>query len=473
MTKAAETLVYSNNEMEIEEKARDEYSSLPKGIELPKNTLMAFRHVLTTSTKDRDGDILRSEGMEPDPKMLLLWQHVHTLPIGKMLGIADQNEKHLKLFSAIVDVNELCHDTAVMIDNDMGRFSHGFRALEFEEIKSKEKNKPNGFDIKRGEIMEESFVSVAANPDADNEEIILSLVEGGKLTSPLMKEWGKGIRENRPIQVQGTSIEYTQKLGDVSETTKVTCSSLEDLKKVSDMGLIGGTKDEDKSGSGSDKTEGTGGEKGAADTSEETHEESEGEDEEKTTDKEVKCPKCESTNIEDGCKNCGLELTKTLMKVVDLLGEKIRACNTDAPWDFVVYRNGKFATHCWGKNFEKAAEWVEKITGEKRGRILSTKNEKRIRKSMGIVGEVVDMDDVVRPAKFMLQAANRELDGVLGSLGSEERETQDITVKEAMAVVLSQATPDERKQLKQHLTTFEKLEESEKRTEAYTHLVGG
>ena len=133
--------------------------------------------------------------------MLLLWQHVHTLPIGKMIQVAQQNSKRLKLISAIVDVNELAHDAAVMVDNDMARFSHGFRALEFTEIKGDGEDGPSGFDVKRFEIMEESMVSVPANPDADTDEVMLSLVEGGKLTSPLMREVGKTIRDRRAVSV--------------------------------------------------------------------------------------------------------------------------------------------------------------------------------------------------------------------------------------------------------------------------------
>ena len=141
------------------------------GIELPKNTLMVFRHVLTTSREDRDGDILRTEGASVDPNMLLLWQHVHTLPIGKMLVVHDHTEEKLVLVSCIVDELDMAHDAAVMIDNGMGRFSHGFRALDYEPLE----DKGMGFDIKEFEIMEESLVSVPSNVDADTEEVIAEL----------------------------------------------------------------------------------------------------------------------------------------------------------------------------------------------------------------------------------------------------------------------------------------------------------
>lgn len=199
MLKAAKTLVYANSDMVLLDKS-------PKTdgeIELPKNTLMAFTHVLTTPRKDRDGDVLRTEGAMVDPKMLLLWQHVHTLPIGKMLAKVEHNTKRLVLTSCIVDMNELCHDAAVMVDNDMARFSHGFRALEFGDLKEAEGDitGPPGYDIKRFEIMEESIVSVPANSDAQVLDTILGLVGAGKLTSPLMKAYGKQLKSRQPLRI--------------------------------------------------------------------------------------------------------------------------------------------------------------------------------------------------------------------------------------------------------------------------------
>ncbi len=212
--KAANTLVYSNPDMIVEEQFAANTrraEALLKEVEteetgelvLPKNTLMVFKHVLTTPRKDRDGDILRTDGAEIDPKLPLLWQHVHTLPIGKMIAIAEHNANRLSLVSAIVDINEVAHDAAVMVDNDMGRFSHGFRAMLFDDLKEEEGDttSPAGFDIKRFEIMEESIVSVPSNVDAEVEDVIVELVEGRRLTSGLMKEHANSIRSRRPVTV--------------------------------------------------------------------------------------------------------------------------------------------------------------------------------------------------------------------------------------------------------------------------------
>ena len=210
--KAASTLVYSAPDMAVVDQGIEylkTVGSTPRkyeNIELPKNTLMVFKHVLTSPRKDRDGDVLRTQGARPDPKMLLLWQHVHTLPIGKLLQITDHTSKALKVLSCIVDMNELCHDAAVMIDNGMGRFSHGFRALDYSELKEADGSttSPGGFDVKSFEIMEESLVSVPSNVDANVEEVVLDLVEGGKLTSGIMKAQGKSIRSKRPLRVPVT-----------------------------------------------------------------------------------------------------------------------------------------------------------------------------------------------------------------------------------------------------------------------------
>jgi hypothetical protein len=210
LKQASETLVYSNEEMDASDIfSKDEdlsHATGISGLELPKDTLMAFRHCLTSSRKDRDGDVLHSDGARVDPRMLLLWQHVHTMPIGKLVVVEQQNPKKLVVISAIVDMNDLCHDAAVMIDNGMGRFSHGFRAIRFDKVKEDKEgvDGEGGFDVKEFEIMEESLVSVPANPDAETEEVLLSLVEGGKLTSPVMKDYGRGIRSRRPTVVPAT-----------------------------------------------------------------------------------------------------------------------------------------------------------------------------------------------------------------------------------------------------------------------------
>lgn len=301
MKKAARTLVYSNPDMVTEEieYSRRAGSSLKKldDIELPKNCLMVFRHVLTTPRKDRDGDVLRTQGAKVDPKMILLWNHVHTLPIGKMLAVSDHNSKKLSLISCIVDMNDLSHDCAVMIDNGMGRFSHGFRAIEFTKIKSADGEKEAGFDVSDFEIMEESLVTVPSNTDAEVEELMLGLVEGGKMTSPIMKEYGKSIRSHRPLQVGGVDLTKIHLPIDL----KITLNG----KEIKDADVKGTGVETGAGGSG----EGT----DQAGLAKEADAKAAGKAEEAATDEEIVCPECgemmpRSAGAE--CPKCGYVLKK-------------------------------------------------------------------------------------------------------------------------------------------------------------------
>lgn len=287
MKRASGVLTYNNPDMvtnEIYSDTKAVMSSIPNGeeIETPKNALMVFRHVLTTPRKDRDGDILRTAGARPDPKMLLLWQHVHTMPIGKMLGVVHHDSKKLEVVSAIIDVNELAHDAAVMVDNGMGRFSHGFKAISYVDMKESRggtTGKP-GFDVKEFEILEESLVSVPANIDAGTTEILLDLIEGDKLTSSMMKAYGKTLRQRKTsTTVSGGMPDHVKKCqGDSS------CG-------------CGCSKSKPDTGDGNE-SERSSSEKAKRDAAKAPGEDSE-------SDEGMMCPECEIP-LEDGyCPECG------------------------------------------------------------------------------------------------------------------------------------------------------------------------
>ncbi len=289
LRKAAQTLVYSNEDTVVDSeqtkiqytKAKDAQVSRVSGIELPKNTLMVFRHVLTTPRKDRDGDILRTKGASVDPKMLLLWQHVHTLPIGKMLNIAEHNDERLSLNSCIIDINQLCHDAAVMVDNGMGRFSHGFGARKFDQIKDGETEDGDvGFDITEFEVMEESIVSVPSNVDAETDEILLSLVESGKLKSPLLKTIGQSIREKRSVSVP-VSI---------------------DLKLSVNGNPVNAKEDNHAHQCGACQASGKGQQGASNEANADQNAKGKAEDEEVK-----KCPECDGTMKDGVCQDCGYE----------------------------------------------------------------------------------------------------------------------------------------------------------------------
>ncbi len=290
--RAAGILTHNNQDMVVDDSAN--FSNFKQSFKredkwgdaiiLPKNTLMVFEHTLTTPRKDRDGDILRTQGARPDPKMLMLWQHVHTLPIGKMLGVTEHNSKSLKLVSAIVDINELSHDAAVMIDNKMGRFSHGFRALDFQKVKEEDgKNtSPGGFDVKSFEILEESLVSVPANVDAETSEVLLSLVESKKLTSPILKGMGQSIRAKRPVTSAGG---FDFENGPNKQKCGCGCG-----------GAVGGCG----KGKGSDET----------DASKEADDELSDVSKGKSENTKMTCEKCGSKMVDGICPKCGQGLAK-------------------------------------------------------------------------------------------------------------------------------------------------------------------
>lgn len=406
LRKARGTLVYSNSDMRVEEiKGTSETGN----IELPKNTLMVFKHVLTTPRKDRDGDILRTQGAEVDPNMLLLWQHVHTLPIGKMLQIAEHNSNKLSLISAIVDMNELSHDAAVMVDNDMARFSHGFRALLFEELKEDEGEitSPGGFDIKGFEIMEESIVSVPSNVDAQVEEQMLDLIEGNRLTSHMMKEYGKTIRERRNV-----SVSVTQQLGDWSVKTEATGKDA--LNNA--ITLLKEVHNEDKSGSGSDSPEQQGqGSEGGDSPPEEA----------KTITDEA-----EATSTEDE-------------KVID---EPSNEIIEEEPVE------------------EKSQE------DEKTGRRISRAVANVLSDVKDDLTELKERESLSRGGASLCE---RCIDKLAGLMENEEEETStDPDIKGAVATILSHATSDDRTNLMKLLKGIERVESKKKQRETLRALVG-
>lgn len=202
MKEAADKLVYSNedtvvNPDSIITNSSDFHKTLASDeTEVPPRTIMVFRNIITTPRKDRDGDVLRTDGAEIDSAMPLLWQHMHVAPIGRMLEIVDHSHDRLLVTSAVID-SPLGNDAANLIEFGALRISHGFIPKEFKEIEVKEGEMP-GFDITKFEIMEESVVSVPSNTDA-----VIEAVSRGKLADPLVKRWAQHYYDNRPVVVSG------------------------------------------------------------------------------------------------------------------------------------------------------------------------------------------------------------------------------------------------------------------------------
>jgi len=211
LLKEAETrLVYRNDEMAYE----PPMTSMPAietycksvGVDVPPRTLMVFENIVSTSQEDRDGDVLCSEGAIIDPKMPLLWHHMLPAIVGKMLCVREQNAKHVRVASAVME-SPLGQDVANLIEFGALRISHGFRPLEFaprERDKGlrDQRTGPRGFRISSFECLEESTVSVPSNVGA---EIIAW--SRGKVHTPLVKSWCKSLYEQRDKVFQSGAVQ--------------------------------------------------------------------------------------------------------------------------------------------------------------------------------------------------------------------------------------------------------------------------
>lgn len=183
---------------------------LPDGIEAPPHTLMVLRYTLTTARKDRDGDVLHPDGADIDPSGPMLWQHLANLPIGKMLSVVEKSPRRLREIGVLLDLNELTEDCAKLFEAGALRFSHGFQAIDWREMKAEpvrpgKAHSPGkiGFEVLRFEILERSAVSVPANSEA-----ILELGSRGKgFKSEPMKAQVKSLMAGRPVQVHVAEVE--------------------------------------------------------------------------------------------------------------------------------------------------------------------------------------------------------------------------------------------------------------------------
>lgn len=178
-------------------------SLLPKeareeGAAFPEKTLLGFVNVVTTNSEDRERDVLETSGAMLARRMPLLWQHLHTLPVGKMVAVIEKSPTVLRVATALLDMNALTADCAILIEADALSISHGFRALEWEERKGPDGRKPSqlgeyGFRVTRYEMMEESLVSVPCNTEAE-----IELWSRGKLQSEEFKRHAAALRKSMP-----------------------------------------------------------------------------------------------------------------------------------------------------------------------------------------------------------------------------------------------------------------------------------
>lgn len=164
---------------------------------LTATSVMDFENILTTKGQDRDGDILHPKGGKVDPSAPLLWQHIPTEPIGKLVQVVEQDDDHIKTHCAIADT-ALGNDAAALVEFGALRISHGFKPLKWKALSDEgDSGMITGWEVEEFEVMEISLVSVPANVGA-----VITAFSKQKLHSPLIKSWANRLYDERPALVR-------------------------------------------------------------------------------------------------------------------------------------------------------------------------------------------------------------------------------------------------------------------------------
>lgn len=178
-----------------------------------KGSCMDFDCVVTTTSLDRDGDILETSGafFAKDAPIPFLWQHIPIKPIGKMIGIVEHREDLLKTRIGILDF-DFGRDVAKMIEFGMLQISHGFDPTEYEPLEG-----DKGWHFKEFEIFEISGVSVPSNRDAQIETFTQKEF---KPESEPVKAWRKSLNDAEKITGKGVNFEEGEDSLDVECSCK-------------------------------------------------------------------------------------------------------------------------------------------------------------------------------------------------------------------------------------------------------------
>lgn len=179
-------------------------------------SILDFDAVLTSKSIDRDGDVLHPKGLDVDPEMPLLWQHIQLQPIGKLKSLVSQDDDQIVAKFGIADT-ALGRDAAILTKFGAMRISHGFKPKEFSPRKIEKtadgKEHVRGWDIRKATTFEGSLVSIPANADARVLQTYEKEFDGvctaysrQELKSDLAKLWAKGIFDQRPVHAQGASL---------------------------------------------------------------------------------------------------------------------------------------------------------------------------------------------------------------------------------------------------------------------------
>lgn len=194
LSEASQRLTYCDEGMSCEKSFKTSGLSVP-------NALAEFDHVITSTRKDRDGDILETKGAAVDARMPLLWQHIQVQPLGPFVRVGSHDEKSISGTSAIL-ATKMGEDVVVLVEGGALRISHGFKPKSFEPLATQKgadgKEYVRGWHIKEFDIFEVSLVSIPSNQDA-----VITAFSRQKLHSPLVKSWAKHLYDARPVQSPG------------------------------------------------------------------------------------------------------------------------------------------------------------------------------------------------------------------------------------------------------------------------------
>ena len=231
---ASRQLIYVGPDANIADPKRKDFSvlltdkSLEQGAKFPEHTLLGFHAIVTTPRKDRDTDILETSGAVISKRLPLLWCHNNSLCIGKSVATIEHSPQMLKVAAALLNLNSLTEDAAKLVEADAMGISHGFRALEYEEMKTKDGDH-DGFKILKFEVMEFSLVSVPSNVDAE-----VTLFSRNALQSDEAKAHAKELYEQRPLVIPvQIDLKVTQPTGEVDTKKETTAQSKEVQVNVS------------------------------------------------------------------------------------------------------------------------------------------------------------------------------------------------------------------------------------------------
>lgn len=249
---AASQLVYTADDLLIEAASKQFDELAPSGIEVPKGSLMLLRPVVTTTKRDRDGDILETKGAVVSERTPLLWQHVATVPIGVRLATVEHSDDRLKFVSALLDLNDLTEDAAKLIEAGALSISHGFKSLKWSRLPGPDGREPQkgehfGFRVHEFEIMEHSLVSVPSNTDA-----VITAYSRGNLRSELAKSWAKKHFDGRQVVGRGASVriktgeqELAIKVADAADVGEAVSDALAATKSACECRSVGESKSAD------------------------------------------------------------------------------------------------------------------------------------------------------------------------------------------------------------------------------------